>query len=566
MTSRSVPLDPDPHPAQRARSGGRLVVDVLRVQGVERLYGVPGESFLEVLDALVDEPAMRFVATRHEGAAAMMADADGKMTGRPGVAIVTRGPGATNASAGVHVAAQDSTPLLLLIGLIGRGDRGREAFQEFDLASTFADAKLALTIDAADRVPEVLTRAIRTAMSGRPGPVVVGLPEDVLREVAAAAVPARAESVRPAPRPADVEHLGAMLAAAERPLVIAGGETWTAGARADLVRFAEAHGVPVATSFRAQDRFPNDHPLHAGHVGLGIDPALRERVRASDCLLVAGARLGDATTDGYALLDVPVPGVPLVHAHPDACEIGRVHAPTLGIAAGMPELCAALADIPPSERLRRDWAEGAHRDYVARSTPAPDGDASGRIRLDAAVAHVSGAIGPDGIVTNGAGNYAIWVHRFTRYGGSRAGGSEAWRTQLAPTSGSMGYGLPAAIAAKLRHPARDVVAWAGDGCFQMTCQELGTAAQEGAVPLVIVCDNGQYGTIRMHQEGRHPGRVSGTALRNPDFAALARAYGLDAAAPATIGEFAAAFDALRSAGGLIHLCLDPGEIAPGRYV
>ena len=545
------------------RTGGQLVVDVLRAQGVDRLYGVPGESFLEVLDALVDEPSVRFVATRHEGAAAMMADADGKMTGRPGVAIVTRGPGATNASAGIHVAAQDSTPVVLLLGLIGRGERGREAFQEFDLASTFADAKLALTVDDPARIPELLTRAWRTAMSGRPGPVVVGLPEDVLRERAVAAIPPRAEPVRPAPRSDDMARLGAMLAAARRPLVIAGGETWDGRARADLVRFAEAHVVPVACSFRAQDRFPNDHPHYAGHVGLGIDPTLRDRVRASDCLIVAGARLGDATTDGYALLPVPMPGVPLVHAHPDPDEIGRVYQPTLGIASGMVEFAAALASVPAADVDRAEWCHITNADYLARSTPGP---ADGPLDLAAIVAHVSRAA-PDAVTCNGAGNYAIWVHRFTRYGAGGADGASegrGWRDQLAPTSGTMGYGLPASIAAKLREPTREAIAWAGDGCFQMTCQELGTAVQERAVPLVIVCDNGQYGTIRMHQEGRHPGRPSGTTLANPDFAALARAYGLDAATPASMAEFEDAFERMRGPGGLIHLRLDPSVIAPGR--
>ena len=562
--------------ADAPRTGGRLVVETLRAQGVERLYGVPGESFLEVLDALVDAPTpgdpagdapVRFVATRHEGAAAMMADADGKMTGRPGVAIVTRGPGATNASAGVHVAAQDSTPIVLLVGLIARGDRGREAFQEFDLASTFSGAKLALTIEEAARVPELLGRAWRVAVSGRPGPVVIGLPEDVLREEvlreeAAVPVPRRVEPVQAAPDPAAMERLAAMLAAAERPLVIAGGETWDAAARANLVRFAEAHAVPVATSFRAQDRFPNDHPRYAGHVGLGIDPALQGRVRASDCLIVAGARLGDATTDGYALLPVPEPGVPLVHAHPDANEIGRVYRPTLAIASGMAPFAAALTALAPSGIDRAERCRAAHADYLARSTPGgasneTANEAEESLDLARIVAHVSAAA-PDAVTCNGAGNYAIWVHRYTRYRG--------WRAQLAPTSGSMGYGLPAAIAARLREPTRDVIAWAGDGCFQMTCQELGTAAQEGAVPLVIVCDNGQYGTIRMHQEGRHPGRVSGTRLVNPDFAALARAYRLEAATPATMGEFEAAFEAMRRGGGLIHLRLDPDVIAPGRRI
>ena len=543
------------------RHGGRIVVDFLGAQGVERLYGVPGESFLEVLDALVDEPGVRFVATRHEGAAAMMADADGKMTGRPGVAIVTRGPGATNASAGVHVAAQDLTPMVLLVGLIGRDVRGREAFQEFDVASTFTDAKLAVTVDGADRLGEVLARAWTLAMAGRPGPVVVGLPEDVLREEAVVAPPSRMEPVRSAPSRDAVPALSDMLATAERPLVIAGGETWTPGARSDLVRFAEVHRVPVACSFRAQDRFPNDHPLYAGHVGLGIDPLLRERVRASDCLIVAGARLGDATTDGYALLAVPDPGVPLVHAHPAADEIGRVHRPALGMACGMAELCAALAALPVRGPDRSAWAHGTNADWLARSSPTERDDDA--LDLSRIVARVSERIGPDGIIANGAGNYAIWVHRFARYG--RATG-KGWRTQLAPTSGSMGYGLPAAIAAKLRHPDRAVVAFAGDGCFQMTCQELGTAAQEGAVPLVIVCDNAQYGTIRMHQERRHPGRVSGTALANPDFAALARAYGIAAATPDALGAFDDALERMVGSGGLIHLRLDRAEIAPGRFI
>jgi acetolactate synthase-1/2/3 large subunit len=556
-------------PAPPLREGGRVLVDQLEIQGVDRIFGVAGESFLPILDALVDV-AIAYVPCRQEGGAAMMAEAYGKLTGRPGICVVTRAPGATNASAGVHIAHQDSTPLVLLVGQVARGALDREAFQEVDFRVMFAPlCKWVAQIERADRIPEYISRAFHVATAGRPGPVVLALPEDVLAESVAVrdALPARGAQ----PRASEAEVRGACerLLAAERPLLVVGGGGWTAEASTDLRAFAQAHDVPVVASFRCQDYLDNDDPIYAGDLGVGPNPALAERVRQSDCLLVVGARMGEITSRGYTLLDVPVPRQPLVHVHADSGELGRVYRPELAINASAPSfLAAARALAPPggsgptagmaggpasAAARRRAWAQAARADYESWNQPITS---PGPLQLAEIVAWLRGALGPDDIVTNGAGNYTAWLHRFFRY--------RRYRTQLGPTSGSMGYGLPAAVAASHLHRDRTVVCFAGDGCFLMHGQELATAVQEGLAPITIVINNQSLGTIRAHQERRYPGRVSGTTLRNPDFAAFARAFGAHGEKVAATSEFPAAFARARAAGvpAVIELALDVEVLTP----
>ncbi|TVQ54456.1 MAG: thiamine pyrophosphate-binding protein [Rhodobacteraceae bacterium] len=536
------------------RTGGQLIVDCLEAQGVERVFCVPGESYLPVLDALRDSPVETVVA-RQEGGAAMMAEADGKMTGRPGVALVTRGPGAANAASGVHVAKQDSTPMVLLVGQIGRAMRGREAFQEVDYRQTFRDlAKWVEEIDHADRIPEVMSHAWHVAMAGRPGPVVLALPEDMLREAAAVAAGPRVEVAQPAPRPADIERLGALLRAAERPFVVVGGSRWTPEATAALKRFALAWDLPVGASFRRQHLMDHREAPYAGDVGLGCNPALKARIAEADLLILLGARFSENPSQDFSLLSIPKPAQTVVHVHPGPEELGRIYAPDLSINATPAAFleAAALIDPPASAPRRIGEAHAAYRAWSAiPETPPPP-----FVRMGEVIRHLDAELSEDAILCNGAGNYAIWLHRFMKFRG--------WGTQLAPTSGSMGYGLPAAVAAKLRHPTRPVVCLAGDGCFQMTMQEFGTACQAGAAVVVLVCDNGMYGTIRMHQEKRFPGRVAATGLANPDFAALARAYGAHAETVATDAAFPDAFAKALAAGrpALLHLLTDPEQITP----
>lgn len=539
-------------------TGGQVIANVLVQQGVDRIFGVPGESFLAVLDALVDTPQIEFVATKHEGAASFMADADGKLTGRPGIVLVTRGPGASNAYAGVHVAYQDSTPLIMMVGLISRDDEEREAFQEFDLKAIFGtQTKWTAVIDNAARIPELLTRAFQVATSGRPGPVVLGLPEDMLRDVVEIdQLPAKVTPVQASPAADQISDIADILSSAKSPLVIAGGETWDDQACADLARFAEAWNLPVTCSFRSQDRMSALHSSYIGDAGLGINPALAKRIRDADVLLVLGARLGDCTTSGYTLLDVPVAKQKILHIHPDANEIGRVYAPTLGVCSGMKQALFALAKLeaPASSPVWQDWTKSAREDYLIWSTPNPT--AHGPVNLASVIKHLNENLPEDAILTNGAGNYTVWVHRFYQH--------RRFRTQVAPTSGTMGYGLPAAIAASLRHPDRLSICFAGDGCFQMTLQELATAQQFGARVIVILCNNGMYGTIRMHQEKNYPGRVSGTDIVNPDFIKLAEAYGFATARVEKTGQFADAFDTIAASGksGVIEVITDPEDLTP----
>jgi acetolactate synthase-1/2/3 large subunit len=535
-------------------TGGRLLIEGLVAQGVDRVFCVPGESYLEALDALRDAP-IDVVVARQEGGAAMMAEADGKLTGRPGVCFVTRGPGATNAAAGVHVAKQDSTPMILFVGQIGRRMRGREAFQEVDYRQSFRDlAKWVEEIDHADRIPEILAHAFHVAMSGRPGPVVLALPEDMLRERAEVAPALRVEVAEPAPTPAAMARFAALLAAAERPLMVLGGSRWTPAAIEAAHRFAEAQGVPATVSFRRQRLFDALHPAYAGDVGLAINPALKARVAEADLLILLGARFSENPSQGFSLLGIPDPGRPLVHVHPGPEELGRVYAPTLAINATPGAFLDAALALPDREGPERLAA--AHADYLRWSEPPPADPAAAFVDMGAVIAHLRDVLPGDAILTNGAGNYATWAHRFHRYRGLHS--------QLAPTSGSMGYGLPAAVAAKLRRPEATVVCLAGDGCFQMTMQEFGTAAERGAAVVVLVIDNGLYGTIRMHQEREHPGRGFASSLRNPDFAALARAYGAFGERVARTADFPEAFAqaVADSRPALLHLIVDPERITP----
>jgi acetolactate synthase I/II/III large subunit len=499
-------------------TGARRIVDALLTHGVDRIFCVPGESFLAVLDSLYDESErIRTIVCRHEAAAANMAEATGKLTGRPGIALVTRGPGATHASIGVHTAFQDSTPMILFIGQCARDHLDREAFQEIDYRRMFGQmAKWVAQIDDARRIPEYLSHAFHTACSGRPGPVVLALPEDMLSGPCPS-VPASAayQRVAAAPAPEQVQRLRRLLEGATKPVAIVGGSGWTERACADLRRFAERWQLPVACAFRYQDTLDNEHPNYAGDVGLGINPALAQRIRDADLLLAIGPRLGEATTGGYTLLDIPKTRQVLVHVHQGAEELGRVYAPDLPIVSGMPEFAAVLAALEP--HAAPAWAgsaESAHRAYLEWRRPRP---MLGDVQLGEIMAQLRERLPADAIVTNGAGNYSIWLHRHFTY--------RQMKTQLAPTSGAMGYGVPAAIAAKAMYPERFVVAFAGDGCFMMAGQELATAMQYGLNAIFIVVNNGHYGTIRMHQERHYPGRPHGTGLTNPDFAAFARSFG-----------------------------------------
>ncbi|NRB33855.1 MAG: thiamine pyrophosphate-binding protein [Rhodobacteraceae bacterium] len=535
-----------------AQHGGALLVKCLEAQGVERVFSIPGESFLAALDGFYDS-GIRVVTARQEGGAAMMAEATGKLTGRPGVAFVTRGPGATNASAGVHIAMQDSTPMVLFIGQVASDQRDREAFQEVDYRAMFGPlAKWVAEIDRADRIPEYVSHAFHIAQTGRPGPVVLALPEDMLSGPATGA-PAPAATL-PSGRAADadVAEVVDRLAKAERPFVIIGGGGWSAEATQAIGDFAAAMGLPVGASFRCQDYLDNRHPNYVGDVGIGINPALAQRVKEADLILALGARLGEITTSGYTLLTPPVARQSLIHVHGDPSEIGRVYRPDFAVTACPGPFAQQLA-ATAKRRAGGAWLTQARADYDRWQQPQ---DTPGDLKLEQVVTHLRDRLPADAILTNGAGNYSAWLHRYYQYRG--------WRTQLAPTSGSMGYGLPAAIAAKIAHPDRPVICLAGDGCFQMVSQEFATACAEGANVIVLVCDNGMYGTIRMHQEKHYPGRVSGTGMANPDFAALAQAHGGLGLSVDRTETFPAALTAALAADtpALLHLKIDPRALSP----
>ncbi|WP_309663972.1 thiamine pyrophosphate-binding protein [Tabrizicola sp.] len=538
------------------RHGGQILADHLAAYGVERVFSVPGESFLAALDGLYERGIPNIVC-RHEGAAAMMAEATGKLTGRPGVAFVTRGPGATNAAAGVHIARQDSTPMILFVGQIARGHRDREAFQELDYRRVFGGlAKWAAEVDQVERLPEYISRAFHVAMSGRPGPVVLALPEDMLSSFAEVADLPPPVAPVPGVSEAQVAAVLGAIRGAERPLLVVGGPAWSAAAAADLRRFAEGWGLPVAVSFRRQDRLDNDSPAYVGDLGVGANPKLAARLAAADLLVVLGSRLGDVATGGYELID-PARPPRLVHVHADADELGRVFRPEVSVCAPAPVMVAALARAPVFAGRWREWAAQARADYEGWQVPVAT---PGAVRMEAVVGWLSQNLPRNAILTNGAGNYAAFLHRYIRL--------REYGTQLAPTSGSMGYGFPAAIAAKLAHPARMVVCMAGDGCFQMTLNEMSTAVQHCAAVIVIVANNGRYGTIRMHQEREYPGRVSGTDLVNPDFAALAMAYGGHGEVVEEQGAFSAAFARAVASGkpAVIELRLDRQMLTTGQTV
>ncbi len=548
-----------------SRLAGHTLVEALIAQGVTDVFGVPGESYLAVLDGFHEHrEQIRFIACRQEGGAAFMAEAQGKLTGRPGICFVTRGPGATNASIGLHTAFQDSTPMILFIGQVASDQRDREAFQELDYRQMFGPGTLGMAkwvgeVQDADRLPEYVARAFHTALQGRPGPVVLVLPEDMLTRATSAPVLPRVRAAEAAPTPAALAELRERLSAAKRPLVIAGGGGWTAQSTAALQRFAEAWQLPVGCAFRFQDLFDNSHPNYAGDVGIGINPKLAARVREADLILALGPRLGEMTTGGYTLLQAPRPQQQLIHIHAGPEELGRVYAADLLINASMGCAAPALADLAPPEAVPwAAWTRSANADYAAnrQSTPVSPLDMAEVVR------QLSARLPAGTLFTNGAGNYSGWLHRFHAYTALHQHG----RSQLAPTSGAMGYGLPAAVAAALIQQ-RWVVNIAGDGDFLMNGQELATATGYGARRLIsVVVDNGTYGTIRMHQEREYPGRVSGSDLFNPDFAALAQAYGWRAARVARTEDFESA---LREALAhpeqptLLHLKLD-AEVSTSR--
>jgi acetolactate synthase I/II/III large subunit len=542
------------------RSGGQVLVDQLALHGAELCFGVPGESYLAVLDALHDAP-LRMIVTRHEGGAANMAEAYGKLTGRPGICLVTRGPGATHASNGVHTAMQDSTPMLLLVGQVARETIGREAFQELDYRAVFGSmAKWATQVDRAERVPEIMARAFAVATSGRPGPVVIALPEDML--TSQVDVPDAAPHRTPAgppPSEAEMARLAELLADAQRPAIVVGEGGWTAQTGADVAAFAEAQRIPVVASFRCQDFVDNASPAYAGHAGLGMAPAVASAIRDADVLVAIGGRLGEIPTDGYTLIRPGRPMQRLVHVHPGSGEIGAVYQPELGIVAGLEAFAAAARKLPAAGVDQRAGLIEDKREAYERNLRETR-DLPGPLQLSAVMAALRERLGPDAILTNGAGNFSVWAHRFYEF--------HRYPTQLGPQSGSMGYGVPAAIAAKAVHPDRTVVCLAGDGDFLMTGQELATAVQEELDIVVLVVNNGMYGTIRMHQERHYPGRVIGTDLRNPDFVALARAYGVHGALVERSEEIGDALDEALGCGrpALIELRVDPQAITPRQTI
>jgi acetolactate synthase-1/2/3 large subunit len=541
----------------KSRSGGQILVDQLLIQGVERATCVPGESYLAVLDALHDA-TIDLLICRQEGGAAMMAEAYGKLTGRPGICFVTRGPGASNASPGIHIAMQDSTPMIVFVGQVERGMRGREAFQELDYGAVFGSmAKWAVEIDDPARIPEIVARAFRVALQGRQGPVVIALPEDVLTDVATVPDAPRVEPAQAAPGDAELEKLAGLLAGASRPLLMLGGSGWSEAARDAMIRFAERFDLPVTTTFRRQALFPADHPNYAGDLGVGPNPKLAQRVKDADLVILVGGRFSEQQSASYTLLEVPAPRQKLVHVYPDAGELGRVYQPALAIVATPGTFAAALGKLATPNRLAWSEATQAARaeflDWTGEPRALP-----GAFRLGEAMMFLRGRLPDDTIICNGAGNYATWVHRYYRF--------RRFGTQLAPTSGSMGYGTPAAVMAKRQCPDRMVIAFAGDGCFLMNGQEFATAVQYDLPIIVVILDNAMYGTIRMHQELHYPRRVSGTALKNPDFAAYARAFGGHGERVERTEEFAPAFERAIASGkpAILHCIVDPEALTPSR--
>jgi acetolactate synthase-1/2/3 large subunit len=544
--------------SKQPRNGGQILVEALIRNAVDTLYCVPGESYLPVLDALHDATSIRTIVTRHEGAASNMADAYGKLTGRPGICFVTRGPGATHASNGVHTAKQDSTPMILFVGQIESGFKGREAFQEVDYTRMFGGlAKWATEIDRIERIPEIVSKAFSIAMSGRPGPVVIALPEEILFGSAHVADAQPVRIARAAPDSAALEEMLERLGAAKQPLVIVGGTGWDADSTQALQRFVHANHLPVAASFRRQDLFDNRDPHYVGQLGLGTSPKLLERVKNSDLLLVIGSRLSETVSQGYTLIESSSPKQPMIHVHPDPEELNRVYHTELAILSALSSFAHAVATLQPvPSNAWKSWTDAARADYLEHSTPALPHPQHTGVDMGSVVAHLNEVLPDNAVIANGAGNYTVWVHRFYRY--------RQPATELAPTNGAMGYGFPASIAAKLHDPKRTVICFAGDGCFMMYPQELATAMQYNAPIVVIVVNNGMLATIRMHQEREYPGRVSATELANPDFIALAKSFGAHAERVERSEDFPAAFQRAQKAGvaALIELRTDPRQITP----
>jgi acetolactate synthase I/II/III large subunit len=542
----------------RARTGGQILVDQLILNGVTDAFCVPGESYLAVLDALHDA-AIRITVCRQEGGAGMMAEAAGKLTGRPGICFVTRGPGATNAAPAVHIAAQDSTPMILFVGQIARSYRGREAFQELDYRAVFGSmTKWTVEIDDAARIPEIIARAFHVAMSGRPGPVVVALPEEMLTEMAEVADAGPVQAMQVHPSLLQTIDLQKRLWAAKAPVAILGGSGWNEQAVARFGRFAERFELPVAVSFRRQMLFAADHPCFAGDLGIGPNPRLLARIKAADLVLLVGGRMSEMPSQSYTLFGIPEPGTQLVHVHADSAELGRVYHPALAVNATPQGFAAALETVHPPQVIPWQGAAAeAHADYLAWSDPAPV-TIPGELQMGEVMAHLVKRLPAASIMCNGAGNYATWLHRFWPF--------RQFGTQLAPTSGSMGYGVPAAIGAKRIRPEATVVAFAGDGCFMMNGQEFATAVQYNLPIIVILIDNGMYGTIRMHQERDYPGRISATALKNPDFAAYAKAFGGHGETVSSTADFAPALERALASGlpSILHCLIDPEAITPAR--
>jgi acetolactate synthase-1/2/3 large subunit len=538
-----------------SRTGGEVLIDQLVIHGVRHVFCVPGESYIAALDALHNRPIV-VTTCRQEGGAAIMAEAAGKLTGAPGICFVTRGPGATNAAAGLHIARQDSTPMILFVGQIARDMREREAFQELDYRAVFGTiAKWTTEIDDAARIPELVSRAFYNATSGRPGPVVIALPEDMLVDRVSVPDAPPFTPVETSPGTAEMERLAQLIAGARRPIMIAGGSRWSEAACGSLTRFSERFAMPVATSFRRAQLFDQLHPNYAGDLGIGANPKLVHYIKSSDLVVLIGGRLGEMPSQRYSLLDIPGPRQTFVHVHPGAEELGRVYRPALAINAAPTAFAAALDRLtPPTNAPWADDTKALHAAFLAwtdKATSVP-----GAVNLGDVIVSLREKLPPDAVVCNGAGNFSVWVHRYHRF--------RRYGTQLAPIAGSMGYGVPAAIAAKRLAPERTVVAFAGDGDFLMTGQEFATAVQHDLPIIVIVCDNAMYGTIRMHQEREYPGHVVGTSLRNPDFAAYARAFGGHGATVETTADFLPAFDAAQKSGkpAILHLKIDPEAITP----
>ena len=539
----------------KTRTGAQVLIDALAINQVERIFSIPGESFLAALDALYDKPQIALNICRQEGGASYMAEAYGKLTGKPGVCFVTRGPGATNASCGLHVARQDSTPMILLIGQIARKDQDREAFQEIDYRRMFSEvSKWVAQIEDASRIPEYLNRAFATATSGRPGPVVLALPEDMLTDEVSVPDCKAWQPVAISPATAQMQAVSEMLSTAEHPLILVGGSGWNDHCRKQLEAFAESAQIPVANSFRCQDYFSHEHANYIGDVGLGINPALKQTIDEADVLLVIGARLGELTTGGFSLFSIPETRQKLIHVHAGAEELGHIYAPELAINASSARFVDALSQchISPLEGRAKRLSEARNSFLGWRQSVTIDGD----VQLSDIVRTIAEKTADDTIVCNGAGNHTAWIHRFYPF--------TQHRSQLAPTSGTMGYGVPAAIAAKLQQPQKTVVAFTGDGCFMMNGQELATACQYGANVIIILINNGIYATIRMHQEREYPGRVIGTNMVNPDFCALAKAYGMQAELVTKTAEFGPAFDRALKADRpvLIEIQVDANILTP----